>query len=101
MAAKLGRSPREFVIDYSRDMAGDFELWAEDVDDFLNISEVTDSEARKDFFSISLALGLGVLSRAWLSLRPQVLPVILLSHEAAFTRLSQTPLCQTSVRLQI
>ena len=71
MAAKLGQSPREFVIDYSRDVAGDFELWAEDVDDFLNISEVTDSEARKDFFSISLALGLSVLSRAWLSVCPK------------------------------
>ena len=58
MAAKLGRSPREFVIDYSRDVAGDFELWAEDVDDFLNISEVTDSEARKRLF-LNLA-GLGI-----------------------------------------
>ena len=101
MAEKLGQSPREFLIDYSRDVAGDFELWAEDVDDFLNISKVTDSEARKRLFSISLALGLGVLSRAWLSLRPQVLPAILLSRQAAFTRLSKTPLCQTSVRLQI
>ena len=101
MAAKLGRSPREFVIDYSRDLAGDFELWVEDVDDSLNISEVTDSEARKRLFLNLAGLGIRRIVKGLVMPTPQVLPAILLSREAAFTRLSKTPLCQTSVRLQI
>lgn len=45
--AKAGRAPKEFVPDYERDVASEFELWLEDVNDYMSICKVTEVEEKK------------------------------------------------------
>ena len=45
-----GRTPKEFIPDYSGNAGADFELWLEDVNDFLGISNVTDADDKKRLF---------------------------------------------------
>ena len=49
MAAK-GRAPKEFVPDYAADVSADFELWLEDVNDYLAICGVTTNDDKKMLF---------------------------------------------------
>ena len=51
-----GRAPREFVPDYSSNVGLDFELWLEDANDFLAISNVTSAEDKKKWFLILAGL---------------------------------------------
>ncbi|XP_065195493.1 uncharacterized protein K02A2.6-like [Sycon ciliatum] len=46
-----GRTPKEFIPDYAASNVGaDFELWLEDINDFLSISEVTAAADKKRLF---------------------------------------------------
>jgi len=45
-----GRAPKDFIPDFSGDVAADFELWLEDVNDYLAICGVTDEAAQKQLF---------------------------------------------------
>ena len=50
MATKVGRAPREFVLDCGRNVASEFELWLEDVNDYMAICKVTESAEKKSLF---------------------------------------------------
>ena len=41
-----GRAPKEFVPDYAGDVCAEFELWLEDVNDYLSISGVTNNAGK-------------------------------------------------------
>ena len=45
-----GRAPKEFVPDYSTNVGAEFELWLEDVQDYLSISKVTEPADKKVWF---------------------------------------------------
>ena len=45
-----GRVPKDFVPDHAGDVGVDFELWLEDVNDYLEICEVSDNEDKKRLF---------------------------------------------------
>ena len=49
MAAK-GRAPKEFIPDYAGDVSAEFDLWLEDVNDYLSICEVTDNDDKRKLF---------------------------------------------------
>ena len=57
MYAKVGRAPKEFVLDYSRNVASEFELWLDDVNDYMSICKVMEPAEKK-----SLLLNLAGLS---------------------------------------
>ena len=42
-----GRAPKDFVPDHAGDVGVDFELWLEDVNDYLEICGVSDNEDKK------------------------------------------------------
>ena len=48
--AKAGRAPKEFVPDYGRDVASKFELWLDDVNDYMSICKVAEAEEKKSLF---------------------------------------------------
>ena len=48
--AKAGRAPKEFVPDYGRDVASEFELWLDDVNDYMSICKVAEAEEKKSLF---------------------------------------------------
>eukprot|EP00117_Sycon_ciliatum_P026714 scpid19450/ scgid21866/ Transposon Ty3-I Gag-Pol polyprotein; Gag3-Pol3; Transposon Ty3-2 TYA-TYB polyprotein; Capsid protein; p24; Spacer peptide p3; Nucleocapsid protein p11; Ty3 protease; p16; Spacer peptide J; Reverse transcriptase/ribonuclease H; p55; Integrase p52; Integrase p49 len=50
MSAPKGRAPKEFVPDFSSNIGADFELWLEDVDDYLKICGVTTAADKKRLF---------------------------------------------------
>ena len=72
-----GRAPKDFVPDHAGDVGVDFELWLEDVNDYLEICGVSDNEDKKRLF-LNLA-GLAVrkvvkgLLRGRLSTIPEIL----------------------------
>ena len=45
-----GRAPKDFVPDHAGDVGVDFELWLEDVNDYLEICGVSDNEDKKRLF---------------------------------------------------
>ena len=45
-----GRAPREFVPDYTANVSADFELWLEDLEDYLEVSGVTKHDEKKRLF---------------------------------------------------
>ena len=48
--AKAGRAPKECVPDYERDVASEFKLWLEDVNDYMSICKVTEAGEKKSLF---------------------------------------------------
>ena len=50
MTMSKGRAPKEFVPDYSTNVGDEFELWLEDVQDYLSISKVTEPADKKVWF---------------------------------------------------
>ena len=46
-----GRSPKDFISDYCWNVGADFELWLENLNNYLVICEVSDSGEKKRFFS--------------------------------------------------
>ena len=45
-----GRSPKDFIPDYCGNVGADFELWLENLYDYLAICEVSDSDEKKHLF---------------------------------------------------
>ena len=45
-----GRSPKDFISDYCGNVGADFELWLENLNDYLAIREVSDSDEKKRLF---------------------------------------------------
>ena len=56
--AKAGRALKEFVPDYGQNVAGEFELWLEDANDYMAICKVTEPVEKRSLF-LNLA-GLGI-----------------------------------------
>jgi hypothetical protein len=50
MATRVGRAPKEFVLDYGRNVASEFELWLEDVNDYMAICKVEEPAEKKSLF---------------------------------------------------
>ena len=48
-----GRAPIEFVLDYELDVASEFELWLEDVNDYMAICKVTEAGENKLFLNLA------------------------------------------------
>ena len=53
-----GRAPKDFILDYSGNVGAEFELWLEDLNDYLAIGDVTDADEKRRLF-LNLA-GLGI-----------------------------------------
>ena len=47
---KVGRAPKEFRLDYSSNVAEEFGLWLEDIDDYMAICKVADPREKKQLF---------------------------------------------------
>ena len=50
MATRVGRAPKEFVLDYERNVAAEFELWLEDVNDYMAICKIVEPAEKKSLF---------------------------------------------------
>ena len=42
-----GRAPKDFILDFSSDVDADFQLWLEDIHDYISICGVTDQAEKK------------------------------------------------------
>ena len=56
MAAKVGRAPKEFTVDYECNVAAEFELWLEDVNDCMAICKSRRAKRKEEsLFELSRA----------------------------------------------
>ena len=53
-----GRAPKDFIFDYSGNVGAEFELWLEDLNDYLAIGDVTDADEKRRLFLNLARLGI-------------------------------------------